>query len=325
MFFYESEVLSCLQFNTSRVLTIDFLNLFAFDAGFEKNDKRRLFALYLLNLSYLSPSLSSIKKSLLAFSIVYFVNKIFGKGKEWPKSSESTQENENQNEASQAPKTKTILGLFFEDKMQSAEKIRQSFEQNFKFYAAVSNNSKERRSAQSNLDDPAINSNQNNTLKPYGICSQRNNTICSNRILSLASENLHIDANSADLRTLQNSQNNNEITSSGRAKDSNKCSTGLPPQKGGVEKQLKKISSFTILNPKAQISAAPKPDKNSFDYLLGLPPVEFELWKVKNIAMDVFQSIFLFFIENNFSILKIIFPIFPFLFLILYFLKFTKN
>ena len=128
------------------------------------------------------------------------------------------------------------------------------------------------------------------TLKPYGLGTQRNTTICSNRILSLASENLHIDTNSTDLRTLQNSQNNNEITSSGRAKDSNECSTGLPPQKSGLEKQLKKISSFTILNSKCPTPVQAPPDKNSFDYLLGLPPIEFELWKVKNIAMDVFQS-----------------------------------
>ena len=35
MFFFESELLRCLEFNTSRVLAVDLLNYFAEDAGFD--------------------------------------------------------------------------------------------------------------------------------------------------------------------------------------------------------------------------------------------------------------------------------------------------
>lgn len=308
MFYYESQVLASLEFNTSRVLTIDFLNLFAFDAGFGPKDKRRNFALYLLNTSYLSPNLCSIRKSLLAFSIIYFVNKIFGKGKEWPRV--LNDDKTSKNKENDAPQAKTMLGLFFEGRMGLSEQVRKDFEQRFRFEPiGHSTRVKIQEEGRSNADNsqslkicsgrrlnvnpshpptytvhnPAIFSNANNTphIQP---------TPCSNRILSLASENMHLDTTSADLRTQQNSQNNNEITSSGRAKDSTECSTGLPLQKFGVEKQLKKISSFRIINPKASQVLGRELDKGDAGYLLSLPMVQFEVGKVKNIAMDVFQS-----------------------------------
>lgn len=311
MFYYESQVLASLEFNASRVLTIDFINLFAFDAGFGQKDKRRYFALYLLNTSYLSPNLCSIRKSLLAFSIIYFVNKIFGKGKEWPRVVNDKQHSKHQdNKENDAPQAKTMLSLFFENRMQPAEQIRKEFEQRFKF-EAIGHDTRLRiqEEGRSNVDNnqslkgcscqglPGNLSHPTTcTLQNPSVFSNANNnaqihpTLCSNRILSLASENLHLDTTSADLRTQQNSQNNNEITSSGRAKDSTECSTGLPVQKFGVEKQLKKISSFRIINPKASQVVGRELDKGDAGYLLALPMVQFEVGKVKNIAMDVFQS-----------------------------------
>lgn len=84
LFSYEAKILATLSFNTSRVLIIDFLHYFIVDARIPQNSKMFHYCFYLLNISYLSPKLQSISKSLLAFSIVYFVIKIFGKIKEWP-------------------------------------------------------------------------------------------------------------------------------------------------------------------------------------------------------------------------------------------------
>lgn len=84
MFFHEAELLRCLKFDTSRALAIDFLNYFAEDAGFNAPTKRYFYSLYLLNVSYLSPRLRSSSQSLLAFAIVYFVNRIFSRDEEWP-------------------------------------------------------------------------------------------------------------------------------------------------------------------------------------------------------------------------------------------------
>ena len=96
MLFYESEVLRCLNFKVSRILAIDFLNYFAFDAAFNPKEKRYYYAKYLLNISYQNLKLRSISKSLLGFSIVYFVNRIFGKRSEWPLENSNNSPNVNQ-------------------------------------------------------------------------------------------------------------------------------------------------------------------------------------------------------------------------------------
>lgn len=84
MFFHEARLLRIVDFDTSRVLAIDFLNYFAEDAGFNSPSKRYFYCLYLLNVSYLSPKLRSLSQSLLAFAIVYFVNRIFAGDEDWP-------------------------------------------------------------------------------------------------------------------------------------------------------------------------------------------------------------------------------------------------
>lgn len=107
LFIYESEILDCLQFNTSRILAIDFLNYFIIDANIQQNSKMFHYCFYLLNIAYMSPQLQSISKSLLAFSIVYFVTKIFGQSSEWPV----------QNEIKFDSISKSVLNLKIKDKM----------------------------------------------------------------------------------------------------------------------------------------------------------------------------------------------------------------
>jgi hypothetical protein len=84
LFSHEAKILSSLQFNTSRVLVVDFLQYFIVDADIPLNSKMYHYCFYLLNISYMSPKLQSLPKSLLAFSIVYFVSKIFSSNKHWP-------------------------------------------------------------------------------------------------------------------------------------------------------------------------------------------------------------------------------------------------
>lgn len=79
LFYLESQILACIQFNTSKILTIDFIHYFAFNTGFSPHSKELNFCLYLMNICYHSLIMQSLPKSLLGCSIVYFVCKIFGK------------------------------------------------------------------------------------------------------------------------------------------------------------------------------------------------------------------------------------------------------
>ena len=85
MFRYESEILNSINFETSRILIIDFLYYYIKDINIPFNSKIYNYCFYMLNLSYLSPKLKSLSKSLLAFSIIYYVTKIFKFEIEWPK------------------------------------------------------------------------------------------------------------------------------------------------------------------------------------------------------------------------------------------------
>jgi len=126
MFFHESELLKCLNFNTSRILAIDFLNYFTEDAGFNSKNKRYFYCLYLLNISYLDPKLRSLSQSLLAFSIVYFVNKIFSKDEEWPLTKTDTSSN-NMLRMS----TKKIAYLKVNDRFAEWKKVSKEFQSKF--------------------------------------------------------------------------------------------------------------------------------------------------------------------------------------------------
>lgn len=128
MFFYESEILQCLEFNTSRILTIDFLNYFAFDANFEMKGRRYFYSLYLLNISYHNLKLRSISKSQLAFSIIYFVNKIFGKGDQWPpEKTDSSISLKNR-------KTKKTVFLNLKEKLKTWNDYKSEYHENFISY-----------------------------------------------------------------------------------------------------------------------------------------------------------------------------------------------
>ena len=112
LFKLESDILSSLEFNTSRILTIDFINYISFDAGFLVNSKEYNYCLYLLNICYYSRKLISLPKSLLAMSIVYFVGKIFAKEK-------------------YIKKGDNHFSLKIKEKMKNFEKINREFKSQF--------------------------------------------------------------------------------------------------------------------------------------------------------------------------------------------------
>lgn len=110
LFYYEAEILNTLNFETSRILTIDLLNCYIIDANISPNSKAFYYCFYMLNLSYLNTNLVSLSKSLLAYSIVYFVVKIFGKGDTWPP---LYMNSEFDNKSFVGLNTETTFNLFF--------------------------------------------------------------------------------------------------------------------------------------------------------------------------------------------------------------------
>jgi hypothetical protein len=81
----EEKLLQSLNFETSRVLTFDFLNIFACDIGLESSPKILNFAHFLIVIAQLNPELIGIPKILLGFSSLYLSNRLFGNAKKWPK------------------------------------------------------------------------------------------------------------------------------------------------------------------------------------------------------------------------------------------------
>ena len=81
----EERLLQSLEFDTSRILAFDFLQLFASDSGLPPNPKVLDFAHFLLLVSQLNPGLCGVPRLLLGFSALYLSNRLLGDSARWPK------------------------------------------------------------------------------------------------------------------------------------------------------------------------------------------------------------------------------------------------
>ena len=81
----EEKLLQSLDFDTSRILSFDFLNLFASDLGFEDSPKIVHFAHFILLISQLNPDLVGVPRILQGFSALYLSNRLLGDSVKWPK------------------------------------------------------------------------------------------------------------------------------------------------------------------------------------------------------------------------------------------------
>jgi hypothetical protein len=288
MFYHESELLKCLQFNTSRILAIDFLNYFAEDAGFNSKNKRYFYCLYLLNISYLDPKLRSLSQSLLAFSIVYFVNRIFSKDEEWPLTRVDTSTN---NVLKMT--TKKIAYLKVNDRFEERNKVISNFHS--KFLSAM---------------DEVVRVGDGPQIIPQTSHENRFLSKVSNSIIADSRKNIQTDRSLTDKENLcpfvsvENSEKGN--TKSGfqnrsvftqknlnKQKEGDK-STGIP-KKNPLHIPNKKISSFKLLIGKNLLSG--REQESVTDHGEGIRPkhiiykeIEFDFSKVKSMAMDVFNG-----------------------------------
>ena len=293
MFFYESEILSCLEFNTSRILTIDFLNYFAEDAGFNSKNKRYFYSLYLLNISYLSLKLRSIPQSLLAFSIVYFVNRIFAKDQEWPPTRADP--------SNLLRPTKKIAFLKVGERFEEWSQVVHAFHKKFS----------------SALDEivrigEAPNKLNRNLVQDNRFLSKISNSLKSDsRRNNLTDRSLADKENKVNLDSIENSKNRNmgkdpQSKSVFTQKNKKRCpegdkSTGNSRVQSQMNVPRNKISSFRIMLGKSpmtgkdQDSGQDNPDFCPQKVSI-FKEIEFDFSRVKSVAMDVFNGTFIFFI-----------------------------
>ena len=274
MFFHESQILKCLEFNTSRILAIDFLNYFAEDAGFNSKNKRYFYALYLLNVSYLSPRLRSISQSLLAFAIVYFVNRIFSKDHEWP-SSRTDSSSENLLNSS----SKKIVFLKVKQRFEAWNKCHKDFREKF----------------QSAMD----------SVSRIGDAQEKSRPQKENRFLSKASNSFYGDSrrNITDRSikggspifkadSIENNFKKDETRSVFTQKNGKKMkedkSTGISQMKKRVDLP-NNISSFKLILGKSQGLCRENEIENS-QTKINFKEIEFDFSRVKSVAMDVFTG-----------------------------------
>lgn len=283
MFFFESQILKCLEFNTSRILAIDFLNYFAEDAGFNSKNKRYFYALYLLNISYLNPKLRSISQSLLAFSIVYFVNKIFSKDHEWP----STRTDSSQKNLLNSS-TKKILYLKVKERFQEWEKCQNEFKE--KFNSALDEVTRIG-------DSPSISINL--PFKDNKIFKKDLNSLFSDSRRNIKTEkspkqNSSIFASESE-RNIINRENETHTVITQKNKDCQEDkSTGISRVQKHIHIPNKKISSFRLIMGKSHNMSREREsvkDKEDVSQQKDLfKEIEFDFSKVKSVAMDVFTG-----------------------------------
>ena len=260
MLIYELEVLNCLNFNTSRVLAIDFLYYFAFDAGFKINGKRSWFALYLLNISYHNPLLYKFSKSLIAFSIIYFVNKIFGKKKEWPQQY-SPNQNQNSNQAK-----KKYFYLKIDENLQDWQNYKQQFIDTHETF----------------LDDPSlrIKSNLNNKTKTpiTTFLSKFSNGLDDSKINNLKRNSTMECLNITSV--CQNSSNQIKENITSNTNQINTFDSDLNSQS---------LQSNTVnYNKKLNKSACNSKEVSQEVPVINYQEIRFEVSKVKNVSMNIF-------------------------------------
>lgn len=290
MFFYESELLKCLEFNTSRILAIDFLNYFAEDAGFDFKNKRYYYCLYLLNISYLSLKLRSISQSLLAFSIVYFVNRIFSREQEWPLTRVGSSTNLLKNS------TKKLAFLTVNRRFEEWEKAKQSYQN--KFLSALDEIARIGESSQLS---------NNFIIKDCRFLSKISNSITNeDSRRNLPSERSFFDKdNKINLNSMENSKQTNFITDPRtksvftiknvkKIEDENK-STGISQMHKRPNIPNSKISAFDItLNKPQNLIQGTESLAEGSNKTLKKPilykNIEFDFSKVKSIALDVFNG-----------------------------------
>lgn len=288
MFYHESQILKCLEFNTSRILAIDFLNYFAEDAGFNSKNKRYFYCLYLLNISYLDPKLRSRSQSLLAFSIVYFVNRIFSKDEEWPLTRTDTSNNNILKMA-----TKKIAYLKVNNRFEERNQVIKNF--NSKFLSAMDEVSRIGDIPQSSLQI----SNENRFL------SKMSNSIIADSKQNNQTDRSHTDKeNHCPFVSVENSEkgniksgiNNKSVFTQknlNKHKEEDK-STGIP-NKNPLHVPNKKISSFklilgkNLLSGREHDSLMDNPDLTRAKHIV-YKEIEFDFSKVKSMAMDVFNG-----------------------------------
>ena len=292
MFFFESELLRCLEFNTSRVLAVDLLNYFAEDAGFDFSRKRYFYCLYLLNISYLSLKLRSHSQSLLAFAVVYFVNRIFSKDEEWP----STREESSPNLLKAASKKVAFLKL--DARFKEWTEALQSF----------------RAKHTSGLDGvtrigetalPAFRAFQ----KEARFLSKFSNSVNEESRRQIAVE-LSEKENRCNLESVENSRQANFVgepktKSVFTAKNGEKCadenkSTGVSRGQRRSDFPNKKISAFDILSNKSHLqvrdfeSVVDAGDTSTAKKNISYKEIKFDFSRVKSVALDVFNGTFSF-------------------------------
>ena len=80
----EQEILTVLNFETSRVLTVDFLDLLTCDFPLKNRQKVLHFAQFIIMIAHYDQMLIRIPRNLLAFSALYFSNRLLGDSQTWP-------------------------------------------------------------------------------------------------------------------------------------------------------------------------------------------------------------------------------------------------
>jgi hypothetical protein len=108
----EEKLLQSLNFETSRVLSFDFLNIFSCDIGLKFSSKVVDFAHFLIVIAQLSPELVGISRTLLGFSSLYLSNRLFGDKDQWPK----VKQVKTKHQSKRNPKIYFTLNLFSRSK-----------------------------------------------------------------------------------------------------------------------------------------------------------------------------------------------------------------
>lgn len=275
MFYHESQILKCLEFNTSRILAIDFLNYFAEDAGFNSKNKRYFYALYLLNISYLNPKLRSISQSLLAFAIIYFVNRIFSKDHEWPSSRADTS-NANLLNSS----TKKIVFLKVKERFEAWNKCQKDFKE--KFYSGMDD-------IKRIGDSPGKNFNRDNRF-----LSKMSNSVYGDSRRNIATDrslkgNSKIFGSNSIENNLKKNETRTVFTQKNAKKENEDKSTGISQVRKRVDIP-NNISSFKLILGKSQMLSKENEISEDTQNKLKFKEIEFDFSKVKSVAMDVFTG-----------------------------------
>lgn len=276
MFFHEARLLRNIDFDTSRVLAIDFLNYFAEDAGFNSPSKRYYYCLYLLNVSYLSPKLRSLRQSLLAFAIVYFVNRIFSGDEDWPPTKVDVS---GQNFIGLSTKKIAMLKLKerFAEWTQCGEAFRDRFRTGMDDVCRVGDSVAQ--TAQSRRE--------------YRFLSKLSNSVREDSRHNIGSEPLSGDKDNACLvGSIESSQRNAAKTGSLSVLTQKQCNKPAKEDKStGVSRvqpahvPSKTISSFRVLAKGGALARETEAGEKS-----QFRDIEFDFAKVKSVAMDVFNG-----------------------------------